>query len=289
MKNYKYIWMLPVTVFLLFTSCSDDDYLGGHATTDGAGVLMTVTAQINAQTNPTLAWQANDVIGIATSYGLYDATSRNREYVCQSDGKTFAQRAGYPIYVKGAATIVGYWPFSGTDGAEPTLALDTRDQSNVTEYLFAKAENVTPQDGGSVSLVFDYALAQLQLNFTTPASEQIKSFRLTGLAQQAAVDPYTLDMTLDAPEDLSQSGANIQSTTLKLIPQTVGADAVVPVQLVLIGTFRSYTIHMGELELKAGSVVTANVNVTDGIGSVDFIPGGSVWENSGAGGDVTSK
>lgn len=281
--------MLPVTVFLLFASCSNDEYLGGHATTDGAGVLMTVTAQINAQTNPALAWQANDVIGITTGYSLYDATSRNREYVCQSDGKTFAQRTGYPIYVKGTTTIVGYWPFSGTDGAEPSLTLDTRDQSNVTEYLFAKAEHVTPQNGGSVNLVFDYVLAQLQLHFTTPAGERIKNFRLTGLSQQATVDPYTLDMTLEAPEDLTQSGTNIQTATLKVIPQTVAADAAVPVQLVLIGSLRSYTINMSDLELKAGSVVTANVNVTDGIGSVDFIPGGSVWENSGVGGDVSSK
>lgn len=271
------------------TSCSNDDYLGGHSTTDGAGVLMNVTAQISASTDAGLAWTEGDVIGIAAGYGLYDATARNREYVCQADGMTFAQSAGIPMYVKGATDIVAYSPFNGTDGAEQTLALDTRDQQNVTDYLFAKATGVTLQNGANVHLVFDYVLSRLQLNITVPAGESIKECRLQGFAQQAVADPYTLAMTLDSPEDLIAKGSDIRSLALKLIPQTIAADAAVPARLVLIGHIRSYTLDMSQLQLLPGAAVQANVDVTDGIGTIDFVPGGSVWTDSGLGGDVTSN
>lgn len=271
-------------------ACSNEDYLGGHATTDGVGTMMNVTAQISAPANPSLAWAENDVIGIATSYGQYDATARNREYECQSDGRTFMQTTGYPIYVKGATNIVAYYPFVGTEGAEPTITLDTRNQQNITDYLFAKVENVTPQTGGNVNLVFDYALARLNVAITVPAGEQINSCRLTGFAQQATVDPYTLDLTLSAPEDLVVTANGvIQNVSLKLIPQTVDPESGVAARLVLVGNIRSYAIDMSELTLTSGAEVRANVDVTDGIGAVEFVPGGSAWTDSGIGGDVSSK
>lgn len=296
MNNLKYnILANRITVIgycllvIVFTSCSNEDYLGGHYTTDGAGTKMTVTAEISVPANTALTWVAGDVIGIATGYGQYDVTARNRQYVCQADGKTFCQATGYPIYVKGNTDIVAYWPFSGTDGAEPTLTLDTRDQDNVTDYLFAKAKGVTLDNGSNVHLVFDYALARLQINIVAPDGESIRECRLQGFAQQASVSPYTLEMTLDAPEDLVVKGAALSSLSLKLIPQTVSTEAAVPAQLVLIGSIRSYTIDMSQLKLVAGAPVLANVNVTDGIGTVDFVPGGSAWTDSGLGGDVSAE
>lgn len=286
-KIYKFLCVVCVVATL--TACSNDDYLGGHATTDGAGAKMNVTSQISASTDASLAWKEGDVIGIAAGYGQYDATARNRQYVCQADGKTFSQSANIPMYVKGATDIVAYWPFTGTDGAEPTLALDTRNQDSVTDYLFAKATGVTPENGSNVNLVFDYALARVQLNITTPAGESIKECRLQGFAQQATVSPYTLETTLDVPEDLIVKGSAITTLKLKLIPQTVSASAAVPARLVLIGTIRSYTIDMSQLQLKAGALVQADINVTDGIGTIDFVPGGSAWTDSGLGGNVTAE
>ena len=290
MKNFKNICMLPLAAsLLLLSSCSDEDYLGGHATTEGAGTLMTVTAQINAQLSPGLSWSADDVIGIATGYGQYDATARNRAYACQADGRTFSPTTGYPIYVKGATDIVAYYPFIGSDGAEPTITLDTRNQSAVTDYLFAKAEGVTPQNGGNVNLVFDYALARLNMNITVPAGETIHGYRLVGFAQQATVDPYTLDMTLDAPEDLVYEGTDIRNITLRLIPQTVDTESGIDARLVLIGNIRSYSIDMSQTPLVAGQEQQATVDVTNGIGSIEFVPGGSAWTDSGLGGNVASK
>ena len=56
----------------------------------------------------------------------------------------------------------------------------------------------------------------------------------------------------------------------------------------LFGTLRLET-GVKELQLEAGASQEAIVNVTDGIGTVDFIPGGSQWEDSGAGGAVKAQ
>lgn len=261
------------------TACSNDDYLGGHYTTDGAGVVLNVTAQTDK------AWSEGDVIGIAAGYGQNDGTARNREYVCQADASSFKNKSGFPIYVKGNTCIVAYYPFVGTDGAEPTITLNTLNQDQVTDYYFAKAEGVTRQTS-QVNLAFKHALAEVTLKITAPSGESINSCRLSGFAQKATVNPYTLAKTLDAPEDLVVKGADMKSVTLKLIPQALSADGAVKPQLVLIGSIRSYTIDMSKLQLEVGSSQEAIVNVTDGIGTVDFVPGDSKWEDSGAGGDV---
>ena len=264
------------------TACSNDDYLGGHYTTEGAGTILNVTAQTDK------AWADGDIIGIAAGYGQNDGTARNREYVYQADASSFTNKSGYPIYVKGTTSIVAYYPFVGTDGAEPTIILNTLNQTQVTDYYFAKVEDVTRQTS-EVNLVFKHALAEVTLKITTPTDESIKSCRLSGFAQKAAVNPYTLAKTLDAPEDLVVKGADMKSVTLKLIPQALSADGAVKPQLVLIGNIRSYTIDMSDLQLEAGTSQEAIINVTDGIGTVDFIPGGSQWEDSGAGGAVKAQ
>ena len=288
-KKNIIIGLLVCAMATVLTACSDEDYLGGHYITDGAGTQMSVTAQISAATNPTLAWTEGDKIGVGTSYGQYDATARNREYVCQADGKTFVQATGHPIYVKGATDIVAYYPYAGPDGAEASIALDTRNQSAVKEYLFAKAEGVTPQNGSHVNLVFDYALAGLNLAVTVPAGEQINSYRLSGFAQQATVDPYTLDMTLEAPEDLTYAADDIRNISLRLIPQTIAADAAVPARLVLVGKIRSYSIDMSTVQLTAGAVAEQTVDVTTGVSNFEFVPASTTWQPSTITGSQASE
>lgn len=292
MKQYIYnkvLMMVSAIALLTVTSCSDEDYLGGHYVKDGQGTQMTLTAQINVPSDPSLAWTEGDVIGVAASTGLYDASVRNREYVCLSDGLTFSNVEGYPIYVKGNTTIVGYYPFTGSNGAEQTITLNTLDQENIVDYLFARAEGVTPQTGANVNLVFNYVLTRLNMSISAPAGEKIVGCRVMGLAQNAAVDPYTLEITPDVPEDLVITGSDIKSLSLKLIPQTISESPEIPAKLVLIGQTRSYSIDLSGLNLVEGDVMFANIDVSDGIGTIEFIPNGAAWEDSGAGGDYSSN
>ncbi len=264
--------MCQVYIIVALTACSNEEYLGGHYTTDGAGVQTTITA-----TPPEgSSWTMGDIIGISASYGSYDITARNREYVCNG-GNTFVQLAGNPIFVKGRTSIVGYYPFLGTEGAEPSISLNTADQTAVTEYYFAKADNVNLDNGSHVNLVFHNALSQLQLNITAPMGETIKSARLSGYVHQAEVDPFTLDMQLSIPEDLTINDDDIQALSLQLIPQRVASDAAIPARLVLVGKYRSYTIDMSNIVLKRGVKTEMNINAADGISTVEFVPGNTAW------------
>ena len=287
-NNYKAFVMAAACIIGL-GSCSNDDYLGGHYTTDGMGTLMNVKATIQASTNPSLAWTEGNIIGIATSYGQYDATAKNREYVCQADGTTFTCVSENPIYVKGNTDIVAYYPFTGADCAETVLTLDTRDQDNITNYLLAKVEGVSPANGSQVNLVFDYALSQLTMDISTLVGETITGYRLQGFSQVATIDPFTQELTYETPEDLVGTGTNITNLTLKLIPQAVSADASITPRLILIGSTRSYSIDMSGVSLTAGVVSTASIDVTDGIGNIEFVPGGGQWTDSGVGDNVTSS
>ena len=277
MKNLRNIYILQIIagIFLL-VSCSNEDYLGGHYTTDGAGVQANITA-----TPPEgSTWQAGDIIGISTSYGSYDATARNREYVCEG-GNQFIQRTGNPIYVKGNTSIVAYYPYSGDEGAEPSISLNTADQSNIKDYYFAKTDGINPSNGENVNLVFKNALSKLDLKITAPAGETIKKVRLSGFSHQAEVDPFTLDLKLFVPEDLIVADETIQDLSLQLIPQTVAPDAEVPAKLVLVGTIRSYAFDMSGMTLKGGTVEEQNINAIDGIGTIEFVPGETIWNKSG--------
>lgn len=266
-------------------SCSNEEYLGGHYTTDGAGVATTITA-----TAPDgESWIANARIGISTGYATYDASARNREYVRKDGSNSFVQVSGDPIYVKGNTSLVAYYPFAGTDGAEPVIYLNTKDQNNLTNYYFAKAESVTIANGSLVTLNFQRALAELRLNITVPTGETIKTLRISGFAQEADVDPFTLDMKLSNPDDLVMTGNDIRSIDVQLIPQTVSADAAIPAQIVLVGSIRSYTINMGDITINSGEVRQGTIDVTSGVGTLEFVPGGTAWSDSGIGGSVTSN
>ncbi len=280
MKKTIFLFLLPF-VF----ACSNEDYLGGQYVTDGAGVEISVTA-----TAPEgMSWSAGQQIGISASYASFDATARNREYVSETGSNRFVQTTGDPIYVKGNTSIVAYFPYIGTDGAEPVITLFTADQAKVSDYYFAKADGVTISNGSLVNLVFHNALATLQFSINAPTGETIQSVRLSGFAQQAEVNPFTLDMKLSVAEDLLVTGSNLQTVTLRLIPQTVSTDADIPARMVLVGSIRSYTIDLGDITLGGGETRQATVDVTDGVGSIEFVPDGSPWTDSGLGGDISIK
>ncbi len=268
----------------LLTSCSNEDYLGGHVSTEGAGTQI----QISATAPDGVEWAEGETIGISTSYGYYDATARNREYACQADGTTFMPLAGEAIYLKGNATLLAYYPYSGTEGAEPIINLNTLDQTNIAPCYFATAENVG-NNSGNVNLSFKDAYATLRLSVTVPAGESIKSYRLSGYAQEAEVDPFTFSMKLSAPDDMTVTGNDIRDITIRLIPQTIAADAAIPARLVLVGALRSYTVDMSGVELKGGETHQAVIDVTGEVSTIEFVPGDSQWSDSGFGGNITAN
>ena len=85
------------------------------------------------------------------------------------------------------------------------------------------------------------------------------------------------------------TGNDIRSIDLQLIPQTITADAAVPAQVVLVGSIRSYTIDMGDITLTSGEVRQGTIDVTSGVGTLEFVPAGTAWTDSGIGGSVTSN
>ena len=185
--------------------------------------------------------------------------------------------------------MVAYYPFVGTDGAEPVISLNTKNQADLTNYYFAKTDDVTIANGSNVVLNFHRALGRMQLRVTVPAGEAVKTVRISGFAQEAEVNPFTLDMKLSNPEDLVLTGSDIRTIDVELIPQTVKADAAIPARLVLVGNIRSYTIELGDITLAGGELRQGTVDVTSGVGTLEFVPGGTSWTDSGLGGNVTSN
>lgn len=265
-------------------ACSNEDYLGGHYTEDGAGVQMSLTAlPPDGET-----WAPDTHISISTGYATYDATARNRDYVSRLGDSNFDPMSGNAIYVKGTTHIVGYYPYVGTEGGEPAILLNTEDQEHVTQYYFAKSEEVSIANGSHVNLAFHHALAQLNLSIKTPSDEHIKGIRLCGFSQQAEVSPFTLEMKLSTPKDIVVTGEDIKDISFQLIPQSILTDAAIPAQLVLIGDIRSYRIDLGNVTLNSGEIQQGNIDVTNGVGMIEFVPSGSAWSDSGIGGNINS-
>ena len=278
MKNFKYIYMLPVAVCLmLLTGCSDEDYLGGHATADGMGTLLGVTGQVDQSVNTT--FMAGDAIGIATSYANHDQTARNRKYELQSDGRSFLPANNLPIYVKGNTSVMAYYPFAGDDNAEPTLTLNTENQSATVDLLLAKVDGITIGNASSVNLNFKPALATLKVNIDA-TGETISEYLLSGFAQQGAVDPYSFEVTPGVIKDIKGTGTAITSLLFHIVPQTVADGTAV---LTLKGTVRTYRLSLGTVMLGLSESAQLNVNIADGMATYEFVPAGTQWEDSGLG------
>lgn len=276
--------VIPCALFMsmVLASCSNDDYLGGHYTTDGAGSVLAVSSA-----NTT--WSAGDSIGISTSAGASDASSRNRLFIVQPDGKTLLPANGEQLYIKGNAAVLAYYrvsntndtTFVGMDGAEPLLKLNTTNQSNLVDYRLAKVEGVNPTNSQGVALNFQSGvLATLTFNIVTDGSDQISEWKVTGLAQTAIIEPYSFDIALDEYIDFADKGTNITAFSRKVIPQPVGEGQV---KVILNGANRTYSVYMPATTIGNGANEVVTVRITDGKATVELGPkdSESPWDKDG--------
>ena len=67
------------------------------------------------------------------------------------------------------------------------------------------------------------------------------------------------------------------------------ADAAVPARLVLVGNIRCFSIDMGDITLSSGETRQGTIDVTNGVGTLEFVPAGTAWTDNGMGGNVTSN
>lgn len=267
------IAIMSLTVMLGLASCSNDDYLGGHVDRSGAGVaIQTLTAQMGSTvTSGKTSWEKDDQIGVSVSY--YDITAQNRLYLCGEDGKTFTPKTGEPIYIKGATSVVAYYPFVGNDSAEPVVNVKTEDQSDITDYLVAKADGLNPSNGSTVNLDFQRILSALQINITA-SDDNITKWVLSGINNNATLSTYTGELSIFDKKDYSGTGTSITSISLTLLPQTLkGEDG--DVTLTLYGSERSYVFILNKKEtftLTSAETKTVSVNISDGMGTIDLHP-----------------
>lgn len=284
-----------ILCFLFLASCSNDDYLGGHVDDSGAGVPVSITAQIagDAVNGGQTKFNEGDMIAISTGYAQADATNRNRAFVADATGTTFEPSAGYPFYLKGISHLVAYYPFSGSEGAEPTLHLSVAEGSPTPCYVAVSDTLVVSGDKLDVNLQFHYAYGQLSVKFNAPSGEKIKSFRLLGFALEGDIDPYTGGVTTQIPADLAREltaeELSSQTINLTMVPQTIDATASIPAEIVLIGQQRSYTVSLSEASVTAGAVTAVSIDVTTGATTYEFITDGAAWNDNGKGGNVFSE
>lgn len=274
----KKITIAILAIAATLGACSNEDYLGGHVNKDGAGVpLASLTAQMG-QTASDRSWSANDKIGVSVSY--YDLTAQNRSFLCAEDAKTFSAETGVPIYIKGDCSVVAYWPFIGTDAAEPVFEIDTQDQTSITDYLFAKTDGVNINNGGAVNLTFERVLANLKINITA-TDDVISKWILSGAYTDGVVNTYDLSIALASQKDITDSGSAITQIDLKLLPQTVNISEQA-VTLMLFGQKRTYSFVLNEsqaLALTAAQTTTYNVDIKDGMTTIELVPSGTVdWQ-----------
>ncbi len=258
-----------------FAACSNEDYLGGHVNKDGAGTpLSSLTVQMGS-TASDRSWSEGDQIGVSVSY--YDLTAQNRSFLYEEDESAFSAETGVPIYIKGACSVIAYWPYTGTDGAEPVFEIDTQDQDNIPDYLFAKTDGVNISNGSSVNLTFERVLANLKINITAP-DDVISKWILNGVYTDAVVNTYDLSLSLAGHKELSGSGTAVTQVDLKLLPQTVESSEQ-EVTLVLFGQKRTYSFLLNEsqaLALTSAQTTTYNVDIKDGMTTVELVPEGTV-------------
>lgn len=274
----KKIIIATIAMAMTFAACSNEDYLGGHVNKDGAGVpLASLTAQMG-QTASGRSWSAGDRIGVSVSY--YDLTAQNRSFLCEEDAKSFSAETGAPIYIKGACSVVAYWPFIGRDSAEPVFEIDTQDQTDIPDYLFAKTDDVNINNGSAVNLTFERVLANLKINITA-TDDVISKWILSGVYTDGVVNTYNLSLTPAGQKEMTGSGSAITQIELKLLPQAVSVSEQ-EVSLMLFGQKRTYSFVLNAseaLELISAQTTTYNVDIKDGMTTVELVPSGTVdWQ-----------
>lgn len=259
---------------LLMVSCHDDEYLSGYKSSDGAGSVLSVTSA-NKE------WTEGDHIGLFSSTAASDASSRNRDFVVQADGRTLKSNTASEFYVKGNYSILAYYPFVGTDGAEPELLLSTL-PGEVKDYWLAKTDNVSVSTAQDVQLNFYTCLSKMNVTLQMPAGETVSRYVLSGIPRRGRIDPYSFEINPEYRENYEEEGSNITSFSIDIIPQTLADGAAI---LTLKGQERTYPIVLPEVTIDPNSVCNVTVNAEDGQVNYEFIHNGSAWNDSGLGDD----
>ena len=280
-KNILFAGILGCSMAAVLTSCSNDDYLGGHSVTDGAGNVLSV-----ASSNTT--WTPGDSIGVSASSASSDASVRNRLFIVQEDGKTLKCANGEELYIKGNVSILAYYrispnnesTFVGADGTEPLLVLNTTDQNSLVDYKLAKVDGVNASNSQGISLNFQSGvLATLNFLIENDGSDQISEWKVEGLAQTAYINPYTFDIQLDEYIEFTGSGTNITSFSRRVIPQTFGENDV---KVVLNGSNRTYPLYVPAMTVENGGEYNIIVRIAEGKAQLEVGPknSSSNWDKA---------
>lgn len=307
-SNIQYqISNLVLSSVFFFAGCNHDDYLGGHYTTEGQGVQARIRAVSATEHANPIVWKEGSQIAVTASY--HDAGSLNRFYDCMADGQSFSVHTGLPMYIKGQGSFVAYAPVQGLDGEETVIELNTANQQEIVDYVYA-VEPVS-RDKEEVTFRFKHIYGILHTTVKTASTEHIRKVILSGFCHAASVNPYTWEISgMDAPSDYTlASASDITAFDLTLIPQTIDSSSVMPVQLTLIGTNRFYELTLNSFTLESDKELTMAVDISqpepsvsfsfDGVtwtnyedklkNGVSFESDSIVWTDSGKGVDVTSK
>lgn len=281
-KNILFAGIIGFSMSAVLTSCSNDDYLGGHSVTDGAGNVLSVASS-------NISWTPGDSIGVSTSSALSDVTVRNRLFIVQEDGKTLKCANEEEMYIKGNVSILAYYrispnnesSFVGTDGTEPLLVLNTTNQNYLVDYKLAKIDGINFANSSDVSLNFQQGvLATLNFLIENDGSDQISEWKVSGLAQTAYINPYTFEIQLDEYIDFTGNGTDISSFSRRVIPQAFEENEV---RVVLNGNNRTYPLYIPAMTIENGGEYDITVRIIDGKAQLEIGPknSSSDWEKAG--------
>lgn len=281
-KNILFAGIIGFSMSAVLTSCSNDDYLGGHSVTDGAGNVLSVASS-------NISWTPGDSIGVSTSSALSDVTVRNRLFIVQEDGKTLKCANEEEMYIKGNVSILAYYrispnnesSFVGTDGTEPLLVLNTTNQNYLVDYKLAKIDGINFANSSDVSLNFQQGvLATLNFLIENDGSDQISEWKVSGLAQTAYINPYTFEIQLDEYIDFTGNGTDISSFSRRVIPQAFEENEV---RVVLNGNNRTYPLYIPAMTIENGGEYDITVRIIDGKAQLEIGPknSSSDWEKTG--------
>ncbi len=269
------LYLFILLPFLM--ACSNEDYLGGHSTTDGAGVEMGASSAA--------ALTAGEHIGLFTSKGTLDASTRNREFIVQSDGYTLKSYSGQAFYIKGNTSVIAYYPFQGADGSEPELLLDVEDQTAPTDYYVAKTNGVTIDNGRQVELDFAPCLSTLSFTFLPVKDDIVQSYSLKGVKKRGRINPYQFTISSEDVEDADKrlfSGPVGSSQTISIIsvPQSLAeGSAVLTVKGSVTG--RTYDISLPAVNIMPNTTCQVTVDVATGLVTYAFVSNSPQWTDSG--------
>lgn len=281
-KNILFAGIIGFSMSAVLTSCSNDDYLGGHSVTDGAGNVLSVASS-------NISWTPGDSIGVSTSSALSDVTVRNRLFIVQEDGKTLKCANEEEMYIKGNVSILAYYrispnnesSFVGTDGTEPLLVLNTTNQNYLVDYKLAKIDGINFANSSDVSFNFQQGvLATLNFLIENDGSDQISEWKVSGLAQTAYINPYTFEIQLDEYIDFTGNGTDISSFSRRVIPQAFEENEV---RVVLNGNNRTYPLYIPAMTIENGGEYDITVRIIDGKAQLEIGPknSSSDWEKAG--------